>query len=136
MRRKRALFITLDALHFTDYGGDPRALSVLRDYAACGFRIIVISDPTSLRDLSCGNRVELLHSIRTHPRSPFGLPIADVLVMHNPYDPAPFWDAARRFSLSLDTSIFVSRGGEITAAAKNAGVMRSEGSAMMPAIAA
>ncbi len=86
--------------------------------------------------MSCSNRVELLYSIRTHQRSPFGLPLSDVLVMHNPYDPAPFWDTARRFSLSLESSIFVSRGGEIAAAAKNAGVMRSEGSAAMPAIAA
>ena len=127
MRRKRALFVSLNALQSSDGGSlDAATLGLLRDHAACGSCVIVVSDNLEMNGRTYENAAELLRAIHRECGSRHSVPVAGLCILDNAFDPAPFWDAARRFGLSLPDSIFVSRLGEYAGAAKTAGVIRTE----------
>ena len=129
MRRKRALFVSLDALQSGNGSSlDPRTLGLLRDHAACGSCVIVVTDSLEMSGRDYANAVELLRAIRNECRSRHRVPVEGMCILDNAFDPAPFWDAARRFGLSLPDSVLVSRSGEYVAAAKTAGIVRTESS--------
>lgn len=130
MGRKRALFVSLDALQSSNGSSlDPATLGLLRDHAACGSCVIVVTDTLEMSGRSYDNAVELLRAIRNECRSRHSVPVEGLCILDNAFDPAPFWDAARRFGLSLPDSIIVSRLGEYAAAARTAGVIRTESGA-------
>ncbi|MBN1947453.1 MAG: hypothetical protein JW797_17410 [Bradymonadales bacterium] len=127
MNSNRALFIPIASLRSCPgMPVSPFVLALLRDHAAMGYRIMVVTDHLDL----CGQRhdscAELLCTLRNdrHPR--YIAPLTEVILLKNSFDPGPFWDAARRFNLSLERSIFVNCRGEYLAAARTAGVGRSE----------
>ena len=128
MIRKRALFVSLHALD--EAGNDTRLLEssvdLLRDYAAAGYQVIIVTDDLELSGRCYRSRIELLAALRTDWRRHYAVPVSDVLHTHSASDPAPFWDAARRFNLSLTASTFISYDGRHAAAARNAGVGRTE----------
>ena len=127
MRRKRALFVSLDALQSRNGGSlDPTTLGLLRDHAACGSCVLVVTDRLEMTGRCFENPAALLTAIRGECRSRHDVPVVGLLILDNAFDPAPFWDSARRFGLSLSDSTFVSRQGEFEAAAKTAGVIRTE----------
>ncbi len=138
MIRKRALFVSLHALD--EAGSDSRLLEssvdLLRDYAAGGFQVIIVTDDLELSGETYGSRIELLAALRTDWRRHYAVPVLDVLRVESASDPAPFWDAARRFNISLSASTFISYDGRHSAAANNAGIGRTEPSVEVFALAA
>lgn len=126
MKRARALFVTRRVLELGGLG-HPSSTSTagwLRDYAARGYRLFVVADALSFEGRGFGSKTEMLAWLRSCERH--ALPVADVLLLDNAFDPAPFWDTARRFNVALHTSVFVSAGGELSGAVRNAGIAQSE----------
>jgi nicotinamidase-related amidase len=123
MRREKALFITLQALEDGAENGElaPYVSAYLRDHIALGYRVIIVTDRLELWGRKYEER-ELLEKISTLERH--RIPITDLILLQNSYDPGPLWDVARRFHLSLGTSTIIARDGEYVAAARNAGVFR------------
>ena len=126
MKRERALFVTRRAIEFdrTVEGLSQIVTGILRDYSARGYRVLLVTDRPEVggREFdSKGAMLQYLRSAEYHP-----LPISDVLVLTSAFDPAPFWDAARRFNLSLQDSTFLSLAGEFSGAAHTAGVEHAE----------
>ena len=134
MKRDRALLITLEALGDGQCGERlaPHVAGFLRDYIARGFRVIVVTDRLEFRGRRY-SECELLETIRGLERA--RLPITEIVVLRNGYDPGPLWDVARRFDLSLHNSTMVSLNGEYVAAARTAGVNRAAGPEVLGAAA-
>ena len=136
MNRERALFVTSEALESSRSpdGLSPLVTGFLRDHAAQGYRVLVVTDRLQLGEWHYDSKVHMLQAVRTCERHL--LPISDILHLGDAYDPTPFWDAARRFNLSLAHSILVSSHGELAGAARNAGVHKTEPSGMVFGLAA
>ena len=126
MQRERALFVTRRAIEFgRSVDGLSRVVTgILRDFAARGYRILIVTDELELCSDTFETKTQMLQEVRTSERHV--LPISDVLLLANAFDPGPFWDTARRFTLSLEKSTFLSSAGEFSGAARTAGVLRSE----------
>ena len=128
MERRRALFVTLRSLSSSRAPGrnSTTVTERFRDFAARGYRVFLVTDRLHFRDCEYRSRVELLAAVRRDSNQRYAAPVTDVVVLSSQIDPKPFWDVARRFNLSLDSSTFVSSGGELLSAARNAGVTRAE----------
>jgi hypothetical protein len=127
MERRRALFITLTSLSSARKGQTSSTVTDrFRDFAARGYRIFLVTDRLEYGDCEYHSRVELLAAVRSDPNRHYAAPVTGVVMLSNNMDPKPFWDAARRFNLSLGNSTFISSHGEYLSAARNAGVERSE----------
>jgi len=126
MKRERALFVTRRAIEFgRSVDGLSRIVTgILRDFAARGYRIMIVTDELTLCGETFDSTTRMLQNVRNSERHV--LPVADVLLLANAFDPRPFWDAARRFSVSLEQSTFLSIAGELSGAARTAGVHHSE----------
>jgi hypothetical protein len=126
MKRERALFVTRRAIEFgRSVDGLSRIVTgILRDFAARGYRVLLVTDGLELGDQVFEDKTHMLQNVRNSERHV--LPVSDVLALRNPFDPGPFWDAARRFNLSLENSTFLSIAGEFAGAARTAGVHHSE----------
>lgn len=136
MHGERALFLTRQALESgrTAAGLSARLTGMLRDYAARGYVILVVTDELRLGDETFTTARLMLQAIRNVERHV--LPVADVLLLQSSFDPRPFWDAARRFNVSLAASTYVTQAGELGGAARTAGVDRIEASAEVFGLAA
>lgn len=126
MRRNRALFMTTEALLGRRPAPRPAAIDMVRDHAACGHRIVLVSGGLTFAGQEYETLPEMLADIRRCARGRYDLPVGDIILIDSPFDPSPFWAVARRCNIDLGRSAFVSEGDEYTAAARNAGIDRLE----------
>lgn len=124
MTRKRALFVTL---HAVEPDGSiqplPRPVAgLLGDYVAKGYRVFVVTDRLAMTGRGYDSGTELLRALRGERVLRHAIPVTGCVLLENAYDPGPFWAAARCYGLDLGRSSLVSRSGELSGAARSAGV--------------